>query len=97
MKFVARVQRVLKSGIHTIGTIKDGKVVPVKDFPLPHRVIIETDEAGDACMMYRYTKAGEFCGDTWHEDLESAYSQAAYEYGLSKGDFVEVIDGKSDV
>ena len=96
MKLVAKVQRVLRPGIHGIGTIEDGKVVRKEDFPNPDRVVIEVDGSGTACMMYRYTRTGDLCGDTWHEDLESAYGQAEYEYGLRGEDFVEVIEGSVD-
>jgi hypothetical protein len=92
MKLVAKVHEVLKSGVHGIGTIMEGEVVHERDLPLPDRVVIEVDESDDTCMMYRYTNAGNFCGDTWHEDLDSAILQANYEYGLSTDDFVEVLD-----
>jgi hypothetical protein len=33
----------------------------------------------------RYTKSGEFGGDTWHQSLQDAMEQAAYEFpGLLK-------------
>ncbi len=38
-------------------------------------------------MMYRYTDAGEICGDTWHPNLMDAFAQAEFEYGLSERDF----------
>ena len=82
-----------KPGIHKIGEIRDDKIVPTEDLPLPVRVEIEVEDPKKPCMMFRYTKAGEFCGDTWHEDLENAFSQAEYEYGLLEKDFIEVIEG----
>jgi hypothetical protein len=38
----------------------------------------------------RYTAAGKFCGDTWHETWDEALNQAKLEYGLSEKDFVAV-------
>jgi hypothetical protein len=93
MKLVAKVREVLKPGIHKIGEIRDSKVVPTENLPLPARVEIEVEDPEKPCMMFRYTKTGEFCGDTWHEDLESAFSQAGYEYGLLEKDFIKVIEG----
>jgi hypothetical protein len=29
----------------------------------------------------RYTEAGEFAGDTWHENKEDAVHQAEFEFG----------------
>ncbi len=92
-KYVARVKEVLRPGIHKWATIRDGRPVPVADMPLPNRVEIELDCGPDQpCMMYRYTDAGEFCGDTWHENLKSAFAQAAFKYGLSERDFVRIAD-----
>jgi len=93
MKYVARVTEVLRTGIHKIGDIQDGEVRPVVDLPLPDRVEIEikADRTMQPCMMYRYTDAGEFCGDTWHETLEDAFEQAEFEYGLFQRDF-QVVD-----
>ena len=65
-----------------------GCLKPVAEMPLPDRVEIELDgEPGQPCIMYRYTQAGEFCGDTWHETFQAAFEQAEYEYGLSERDF----------
>lgn len=93
MKYVARVREVLKTGIHTIARIKDGEVVALDPMALPERIEIEASEDGGECMMYRYTRTGEFCGDTWHECLESALGQAEYEYGLKREDFLVLHDG----
>src|SRR5688572_11856101 len=92
-KYVARVREVLRADIHKIGHIEGGDVVKGQSLPLPDRVEIEPDSSGSACMMYRYTKSGDFCGDTWHQDLESALEQAKFEYGLEKEDFLLVRDG----
>lgn len=43
-------------------------------------------------MMVRYNEAGDFCGDTWHEDLQHAFAQATFEYGLAREDFRVVAD-----
>lgn len=91
MKYVARVTQVLRTGIHKIGALVDGTIKPVAEMPLPDRVEIEFDgEPSQPCMMYRYTQAGEFCGDTWHETLQAAFEQSEYEYGLSERDFRHV-------
>jgi hypothetical protein len=92
-KLMARVGRVLRPGINKIGTIVDGKMLPVAELPLPSRVEIELKGGrNEPCMMLRYTDADEFCGDTWHETLKDALSQAEYEYGLVESDFKEVLE-----
>jgi hypothetical protein len=90
-KYVARVTEVLRSGIHKMATLKGNEEITLVDLPLPNRVEIELESGRDSpCMMYRYTNADEFCGDTWHENLEAAFAVAKLEYGLIEADFTEV-------
>lgn len=85
---MARVTVVLHPEIHKLGTIRDGRPEPVADMPLPNRVEIEIEDGPDQhCMMYRYTDADDYCGDTWHENLKAAFDMAEFEYGLSEEDF----------
>ena len=87
-KFVVSVKRDLLPGIHKIGTFQKDEFRPVADLPLPNRVEIEMDGGRqDPCVMYRYTDGGEFCGDTWHENLDAAFDKAKSEYGLIEDDF----------
>ena len=56
--------------------------------PQADRVEIELEGSeSDPCMMNRFTKDNEFCGDTWHENFDDALSQASFEYGLEREDF----------
>jgi hypothetical protein len=89
LKYVARVTQVLHS-INKIGGLVDGEIRPVADMPLPDRVEIVPEELGASYMMVRYTRSGEFCGDTWHETLQGAFEQAEYEYGLREGSFLRL-------
>jgi hypothetical protein len=90
-RLVAKVTKVLVPGIHTQGFVENGEVQRGTAMKQPTRVVIELAGGPDEeCMMYRYTDANEFCGDTWHMTLAGAFSQAAYEYGLTEGDFSEV-------
>ena len=93
IKYVARVKQVLHPGIHKIAQISDGELTPVADMPLASRVEIELEGGPDQeCMIYRYTDAGEICGDTWHESLRDAFAQATFEYGLCERDFTRMVD-----
>ena len=97
MKLVANIDKILQPGIHKIGTVIDGEIAPGADLPTPDRVVIELENPEEPCMMFRYSKEGFFCGDTWHENLEQAFSQANFEYGLSRTDFVRVVEnGNND-
>ena len=90
MKYVARVTTLLRPGIHSHGDVVDGELRPGAALPEPDRVEIETDVSDGSCMMNRYTKSGEFCGDTWHPNVKEAFEQAGFEYGLVEGDFLRV-------
>jgi hypothetical protein len=48
--------------------------------PRPDVVVIESESEGNV-FLYRLTRSGEPCGDTWHQSIEDAQHQAAYEYG----------------
>ena len=87
MKYVARPKEFRRPDMHTVGHIVGGELVRGDAMQLPDLVEIEPEPGGMCCMMYRYTDAGEFCGDTWHEDLDAAFAQAQREYGLSASDF----------
>ena len=90
MKHVARPREFKRPGMHTIGRVSGGELTKSGAMLLPDRVEIEPEPGGDHYLLYRYTKAGEVCGDTWHEDLEAAFAQAEYEYGLTASDFLTV-------
>jgi hypothetical protein len=85
---MARVKKIVRQGIHTVGAAVNGEVTAVADMPLPDRIEIELDGSEtQPCMMYRYTDDNQFCGDTWHETLAAAFQQAEFEYGLTRNDF----------
>lgn len=87
------MKQVVHPGIHTVGTIRDDQVVTVAVMPTPTWVEIGLEGTpSDPCTMVRFDDAGEFCGDTWHEDLQHAFAQAAFEYGLAQEDFRLVAD-----
>ena len=66
-----------RKATHTGGhqAISEEKMLPVADVLL----LIADDDPG--AMLFRYTTAGEFGGDTWHPSVEQAQAQAVYEYG----------------
>jgi len=90
MKYVARVRDVLVPGIHTTAVVERGEIQGSRSMPLPDRVEIETFGDGSDCFLYRYTRSGECCGDTWHETLQAAFEQAQFEYGLAPDHFLAV-------
>jgi hypothetical protein len=44
-------------------------------------VLLMTADDDPGVMLFRYTTAGEFGGDTWHPSVAEARAQAEYEYG----------------
>ena len=56
--------------------------------PQAERVEIEMSGGPEApCFLFRFTRDGVLCGDTWHETLEGAFAQAAFEFDLGEEDF----------
>src|SRR5262245_14508992 len=72
MKYVARIRRVLRTDVHKVAQICDGVLTPVESLPTAERLEIEIESGATSCFMYRFTSAGEFCGDTWHVNLDDA-------------------------
>jgi hypothetical protein len=66
-----------RKATHTGGyqAISDEKLLPIADVLL----LIVDDDPG--AMLFRYTTAGEFGGDTWHPTVDQARAQAEFEYG----------------
>lgn len=88
MKLVAQIRRV-KKVVKQHGLTKDG----IENLPIADRIEIELEgDKDEPCMMFRYTNSGDFCGDTWHEDLKSAFAQAEFEYGIVTNDYLEISD-----
>ena len=66
-----------RKATHTGGhqAISDEKLLPIADVLL---LVVDEDPGA---MLFRYTTAGEFGGDTWHQSVDEARAQAAFEYG----------------
>jgi hypothetical protein len=64
--------------------------------PLPHPdlLILKADAAG--VYLFRYSAAGEFGGDTWHQTFNDAQAQAVFEYGEAVGDWEEIPAAEPD-
>lgn len=56
--------------------------------PWPHVVLIQG--VTDGYLLIRYDVHGNFCGDTWHRDIDDAMEQAKYEYGSLVGEWISV-------
>jgi hypothetical protein len=48
---------------------------------LPAAQILVMEETGTEVFLIRYSKAGDFAGDTWHPNVDEAMEQAVFEYG----------------
>ncbi len=64
---------------------------PEELLPLPDVVLIKKPPS-EGAVLCRYTRSGEFCGDTWHEAIDQAKEQADLEYGSALGEWMEVPD-----
>jgi hypothetical protein len=76
---------------HAIG-LPDG---PQVEMPTAEILVLEEDPKGTA-MLFRYTGNGQDAGDTWHQTVDDAKAQAAWEYENALGMWVKVPDGTED-
>jgi hypothetical protein len=66
-----------------------------KMLPWPDVILlVASDDPG--AMLFRYTAHGEFGGDTWHESVEGAREQAAFEYEDALVEWVDVPEEVED-
>jgi hypothetical protein len=69
-------------GLHTPGGIEIAR--------LPDPIAVEVVEEQDgAFFLLRLDRAGHCIADTWHETLETAKTQANFEFGVEEGDWKE--------
>ena len=91
MKLVAPVRRVAVRGINKvfIGHSPTGEMI-LEDMPDAIRIEIEINDDGP--MLYRWGEGDVFCGDSWHETIELAKQQAAYEFEIEESDWIDWIE-----
>jgi hypothetical protein len=70
--------------VHTVGL--PGR--PQQLMPIPQLVVIEVGT--DGVYLFRFTAGGADGGDTWHESVDDAKAQAAFEYDPALGEWYPV-------
>ncbi len=88
MRLRAKVTKVLGSSTNYLGTIVDGKPVPVEQLPDP--AWLEISEEGGAFFLLYLNMDCECFADTWHQTLASAQSEAILGFGIKLEDWIEV-------
>lgn len=89
MRLRAFVRAVTGNTKHFIGTIVDDEPVPVRQIPPAHYVEIEPD--GNHAFLHHFDADGNELADSWHESVEEAKRQAAFEYCIGEDDWREVV------
>jgi hypothetical protein len=73
---------------HYLGALVDGQPAPVAELPITAWVEISAEDG--AFYLFRLD-AEEVCfADTWHQTLEEAKRQAAFEFGIAPGEWTDV-------
>lgn len=85
MKLKAFVHRVTGKTTHRVGTLIDG--MPVAHEKMSDAAWVVIEERDGSCTLIRYSRAGEFAGDTWHPTFEEAKRQARFEYDIQDSDW----------
>jgi hypothetical protein len=66
-----------------------------QELPRPDVLVIEEESEANV-FLYRLTRNGEPCGDTWHQSVDDARHQAVYEYGDAIGEWQSIPPEVSD-
>jgi hypothetical protein len=83
--------------IHFVGLppeLRGGRDDRVR-LPWPQVLVLE-HVPGQGMFLYRYAEDGQFCGDTWHANIEDAKHQAECEYGEQRGGWKQIQEGAED-
>lgn len=86
MRVRATVRKVTGTTRHLLGIPSPSGLTIAQ---LPDPVAVEIEEADGAFFLLRLNRAGVCVADTWHETLESAKSQASFEFGVEESDWKE--------
>ena len=84
MRLRAQVRNVTLTTTHSLrGTRGD-----VTSLPDPS--VVEVVEQGGSFYLLRLDEHDECIADTWHQTVEAAKAQAAFEYEIKDGDWIAV-------
>jgi hypothetical protein len=76
----AKVKRVTGKTRHAIGTLLDGRPIPVAPLPAPAWVGIASGQEG--FFLLHLDLHGTCFNETWHDTLEAAKKQAQFEFEI---------------
>jgi hypothetical protein len=71
-----------------IGALVDGQPTPIAELPVPKW--LEISEEDGAFYLFHLDAEGVCYADTWHQSLEEAKQQAAFEFGIASDKWTEV-------
>lgn len=91
MRFHAKVNCITGNTRHYMGTLIDGRPHPVNKLPDPEWVEISGEN--NAFYLLRFDSKGNCVADTWHQTLEDAMRQAAFEFNIASNEWTAIEDG----
>ena len=94
---VVRAQGLRPSVRHVVGFPPEltGSQDEAESLSIPDILVIDEESEGSV-FLYRLSRGGEPCGDTWHQSIDDARHQAKYEYGNALEEWQHVPDDVSD-
>jgi len=84
MRLRARVRKVTGNTRHWIGLPDAGGIELER---LPNPVIVEVVGKGGGFYLFRLDSDNHCIADTWHETVELAKAQAAFEFAVEENDW----------
>lgn len=87
MRIRAKVKGSTGKTRHSIGALIDCVPTPVEELPAPEWV--EISEEDGAFYLLHLDRDGVCFADTWHQSLDEAKQQAAFEFGITPDEWIE--------
>ncbi len=89
MRLRAKVIGTSGKASHHIGTLVESTPTSVRQLPVP--ACVEIAEEGGAFYLFHLDAEGVCFADTWHQTLDDAKRQAAFEFGIKPDEWTDVV------
>ena len=98
VSLVARIVKIVEQPlvVHFMGLPLELTQQRDERIPLPYAYILLIAEKADGIYLFRFTKEGDYAGDTWHQSIFDAQRQARYEYQVQAIDWHPIPQNVTD-
>ena len=97
-KLMAKIQKTVEKPLvhHFIGLPLRFTQQRDERIRLPQAQVLLIEDRVDGVYLFRFTKNGDYAGDTWHQSIDDAQGQAEYEYQVQAVDWYPIPQNATD-